>query len=136
MNALIPQEAALPSLFCATAQQSQGCGLEEFAQATRLPLDFLGQAGLTEGDIDGRKVVRILCRDEAGLTGPTAFQVALIGAMRYGWQPYAFPVPYGRDQIQLAWNQNQLALVRHVSEALTLRFLGIPALALLGRRPP
>ena len=131
MNALITQEAACPSLFCATAQQSGGCGLEDFAQATRLPLGFLGQAGLTEGALNGRKIVRILCRDEAGLTGPTAFQVALTGAKRYCWQPYALPVLYGRDQLQLAWKQGRVALVRHVSDALVLRFLGIPALALL-----
>lgn len=59
------------------------------------------------------------------------FQTSLGGEQRYRWRVRDQPMPYGYEQLQKAQDQGRIALVRHLSDALVLRRIGIPALALL-----
>lgn len=112
-------------------QQPEECTLETFALLTQLPLDFLEQAGIAEAYVSGRRVLRVVCRSQDGGPGPVVFQIALAGEERYQWRRGDRPTPYGCEMLQKAHDQGRIALVRHLSDALVLRRIGIPALALL-----
>lgn len=115
----------------ATVQQLAICSLENFALVTQLPLNFLQQLGFTQAYLSGQKAVRIICREEDGSPGSVVFQIGLDGEERYQWRSSDRPMPYGFDTLQKARDQGRVLLVRHVSDALALRRIGLPAIALL-----
>ena len=115
----------------ATAQHLAICSLENFALVTQLPLDYLKQLGFTQTYLSGQKAIRIVCRSEDGSPGATLFQTGLEGEERYQWRSGNRPMPYGLENLQKARDQGRVFLTRHISDALALRRIGLPALALL-----
>lgn len=115
----------------ATVQRLAICSLENFALVTQLPLNFLQQIGFTQAYLAGQIAVRIVCRGEDGGPGSVLFQTGLEGEERYQWRSGDRPMPYGLESLAKARDQGRLLLVRHVSDALALRRVGLPALALL-----
>ena len=115
----------------ATVQHLAICSLENFALVTQLPLDFLKQLGFTQAYLAGQMAVRIVCRVEDGSPGSVLFQTGLEGEERYQWRSKDRPMPYGLENLQKARDQGRVLLVRHAADALALRRIGLPALALL-----
>lgn len=61
------------------AQRPQGCTLTEYAEAKRLPVDFLADLGCSEISYCGARAIRIAYYDVDGTELPPRFRVALHG---------------------------------------------------------
>jgi Helix-turn-helix domain len=128
----------------ATAQPSQGCTVEQYAKAKRLPVDFLRGLGISDYK-DNRwpqRVLRIPWRDAGGNEPAIRIRSSLSGGDSL-WRKESKPLLYG------LWRQEELhgctvvgeggtpptpqvALVEGESDCHTLWHHGIPALGLPG----
>jgi hypothetical protein len=122
----------IPPINTATPQHPQGCTLPQYAEAKRLPLDFLRSLGLTEIQYVGVRAVRIPYLDPQGALASTRFRVALEGVERFKWKSGARLIPYGLSRLHLARQRGYLVLVEGESDAQTLWHHDEPALGIPG----
>jgi len=142
LNVEIPKGGrggSTPRRTAATAQPqaASGCTLAAYAQAKRLPVDFLRGLGLIEVAYLGAPAVRIPYRRRDGKEIAVRFRVQLAKAKdgpdgRFRWRKGSKPTLYGLDSIGEATRAGSVALVEGESDAQTLRFHGIPSIGLPG----
>lgn len=104
-----------------------GCTVQAYADAKRLPLDFLKTIGLTDTRRNGVACVRI----PYGPDGPVRFRTGLTGGDRFRWRSGSRPTLYGLWRLAGSKPQS-LVLVEGESDAHTLWFHEIAALGLPG----
>lgn len=116
--------------------QHFGCTLASYADAKRLPIDFLRSVGLSEIVYQGQPAVRIPYRLPDGTDGPVQFRVAVErpaeGGDRFRWKAGSKAIPYGLDRIKNARERGHLVIVEGASDAHTLWFHDEPAIGLPG----
>ena len=120
-----------PSSNRATAQPLPGLTLQDYADAKRLPVDFLRSCGLSEFTYEGRPAVRIPYLGETGEALAVRFRIAMDGD-RFRWKSGSKPQLYGLNRIEEARKAGHVVLVEGESDVHTLWFHGIPALGVPG----
>src|SRR5690606_2353459 len=108
-----------------------GCTLAAYAEAKRLPVEFLARLGLKDGKYQGAPAVRVPYRT-AEAPGPVRFRTALDGEDRFRWQRGAKPTLYGIDRLEAARRLGYIVLVEGESDCHTLWFHDLPAAGVPG----
>jgi len=118
----------------ATAQPSQVAGLTlaQYAEAKRLPLDFLRSLGLTEIRVNRLPTVRMPYCDGSGEEVAVRFRLALSGENRFRWKAGSKPCLYGLQRLISARKAGHTVLCEGESDAQTLWLHDIPALGVPG----
>ncbi len=126
-----------PRCDAATVQPSAaGCTLAGYAEAKRLPLDFLRSLGLAEIRYFGQPAVRIPYPTTDGKEGPTRFRLALHRAEdgadnRFAWKKGSKLTLYGLDRLDAYRAKRSVLLVEGESDCHTgwlhrLNAIGLP----------
>ncbi len=137
-NRQISRYVVTPRETTATVQPSSqgGCTLIEYAEAKRLPIEFLHECSLKDVTYAGKPVVRIPYFDENGIEGAIRFRVALYKTedsdQRFKWRKGSKLMLYGLVRINFARQASYVVLVEGESDCHTLWFHNIPALGLPG----
>jgi hypothetical protein len=134
MRDLFPEEGGgttYPSRTPATVQRS-GCTLEEYAEAKRLPVDFLQGLGITELSYLVAPAVRMPYLDALGEEACVRFRVALDGDSKVKSKSGAKLCLYGLNRLEHAREVGYVVLVEGESDTQTLWHHGYPALGLPG----
>lgn len=111
-----------------------GLVLTQYAEAKRLPVDFLRGLGLSDVSYQGAPAVRIPFMDQSGTEAAVLFRLALEGENRFRWRSGSKPSPYGLGRLDRAKAAEQIALVEGPSDAQTLWLYDVPALGLPSAR--
>lgn len=119
-----------PSGNSATVQQS-GLTLAAYAEAKRLPVEFLQRISLSDMTYAGQSAVRIPYIGTGGELLASRFRIALEGD-RFRWKAGSKPCIYGQNRIEEARKRQSVVLVEGESDCHTLWHHGIPALGLPG----
>lgn len=114
------------------ASSPAGCTLTAYAQAKRLPIDFLQRLGLSDMSYLGRPAVRVPYHDAHGAETAVRFRIALAGEDKFRWKTGAKPALYGLARIAEAQRAGYVVLVEGESDTQTLLHHGIPALGIPG----
>jgi hypothetical protein len=114
----------------ATAQQSMGCTLAEYADAENLPFEFLKDLGVSDCLYGGSPAIRIPHFSVDRSTAAVLYRIALYGEDRFRWKTGDSPVLYGLDRFDAS--SPFVVIVEGPSDAQTLWFAGLPALGLPG----
>jgi putative DNA primase/helicase len=126
----------IPPNNSATAQQSAGCTLAQYAEAKQLPVAFLRGLGLSDISYLGSPAIRIPYLDESGNEATIRFRLALDkatgGDSRLHWKSGAKPCLYGRWRLAHAKEAGYVVLVEGESDAQTLWWHKIPAIGVPG----
>lgn len=109
----------------------EGLSLAEYANAKKLPTEFLRSVGVTEMPYGGRNAVRISYVGDSGLEQAVRFRIALDGD-RFRWRKGSKPHLYGLDQFKKGRKLGHIALVEGESDCHTLWFHDVPAVGLPG----
>jgi len=107
-----------------------GFTLAQYAEAKRLPIDFLETLGLSNQNHMGLPVVRIPYLDRNGNEVAVRFRGVLEGDNRFRWKKGAKPSLYGLWRLQNG--QERVTLVEGESDCHTLWHHGFAALGLPG----
>lgn len=107
--------------------------LADYAAHVQLPLDFLQQAGLTEGIWDRGPCVEIPYRNEAGGQTDVSYRIDL-ATNGHRWKYGAKCTLYGLDNLHAARDAGAVTLVEGVTDSLALDHAGILAIGLPGAR--
>jgi len=114
----------------------QGCTLAQYAEAKRLPVDFLRQLGLSDTQYLRTLAVRIPYLLEDGTEGPVRFRLSVAGGEeagpRFVWRRGSKPCLYGLHRLEEARRAGYVVLVEGESDCHTLWFHGEPALGVPG----
>jgi hypothetical protein len=82
-----------------TQDHVHACTLETYAEAKKLPVEFLARLGLSDTSYVGKPAVRILYLKEDGSESTVRFRIALEkvpkGDERFRWRKGSKPLPYG-----------------------------------------
>jgi hypothetical protein len=116
----------------ATAQHNCGCSLERYAEAKRLPPQFLRDIGLSQISFQGAPAVRIPYRSPDAREISIRFRVGLEGWERFRWRKGSKPQLYGQEHLKEIRDQDYVILVEGESDCHTLWYHGLPALGLPG----
>ena len=109
-----------------------GLTLAQYAEAKRLPLEFLRSLGITEIPYLGQPAVRFPYLDDHGSEVAVRFRLSLVGDERFRWRKGAKPCPYGRQRLSAARAAGRIVLGEGESDLQTLWLHDIPALTLPG----
>jgi hypothetical protein len=110
-----------------------GLNLAEYAEAKRLPLQFLKNLGLGDVFIGGTPTLRIPYKDKSGEEAAVRFRHSMDGkAQRFSWRKGSKPCLYGLERIESAREAGRVSLVEGESDSQTLWYHGEPALGLPG----
>ena len=137
-NRQIGRDMVIPRGIIATMQPpcEEGCTLIKYAEAKRLPIEFLRECSLKDVTYAGKPAVRIPYFDENGIEGAIRFRVAMHktedGDQRFRWGKGSKLLLYGLDRINFARQAGYVVLVEGESDCHTLWFHKIPALGLPG----
>ena len=119
-----------------TTQSEVGCTLEQYAEAKRLPAEYLRQLGLTDCSYSGKPAVRIPYSDENDTEGPVRFRLALYKTEshdeRFRWRTNSKLMLYGLDRLDRARQAGYAVLVEGESDCHTLWYYEIPAFGIPG----
>ena len=114
-----------------TVTSRPGLTLAAYAEAKRLPVDFLRTCGLSDTYVGG-PCVRIPYTNEAGENVAIRFRCALDGASRFRWKQGAKPCLYGLSRLATARAAGYVVLVEGESDCHTCWHNDVPALGLPG----
>jgi hypothetical protein len=107
--------------------------LKDFADAKKLPVDFLREHGVRNGEDDwNRQCVIFDYHDEAGIKTIKRFRYALTGTDKFLWPTGTKTTLYGLDCLPEARKLGYTVLGEGESDTLTCRYHGFPALGLPG----
>jgi hypothetical protein len=109
---------------------SSGCTLAEYAEAKRLPLDFLKLLRLSDCSYLGSPAVRIPYLAADGQESAVRFRIGLSGEDRFRWRSGSRPTLYGLNRLDPS--KGFVVLVEGESDAHTLWSERFPALGLPG----
>lgn len=109
-----------------------GLTLSQYAEAKRLPLEFLRSLGISEMRYLGQPAVRFPYLDEHGTEVAVRFRLSLAGDERFRWRKGAKTCPYGRQRLSAARAAGWIVLGEGESDLQTLWLHDIPALTLPG----
>jgi len=129
------REAGIPPVSTATVQPSghmPGLTLAQYAEAKRLPVDFLHRLGLRHCKYQGAPAVRIPYLDAQGSEVAVRFRIALEAQSRFRWKSGTKPCLYGLDRLGQARATGYVVLCEGESDAQTLWLHDIRALGLPG----
>lgn len=124
-----------PSTNHATLQHSappQGCTVEDYAKAKRLPLEFLQTLGLLNQIHLKRSALYIPYYDSQGNEVAVRYRIGLTGENRFLWKKKSVVQLYGQEWLQEAKDKGYVVLVEGESDCHTLWYHHIPALGLPG----
>lgn len=112
-----------------TATLQHPCTLEHYAEAKKLPVEFLKGLGLSDTKNKGTPAVRIPYRDRGGAEPAVRFRIALDGKDRFRWRGGSKPCLYGLWRLD---KPTFVILVEGESDCHTLWYHEIPALGIPG----
>jgi restriction endonuclease S subunit len=119
-----------------TRDHVHACTLEAYAEAKKLPLEFLARLGLSNTSYVGKPAVRILYLKEDGSERAVRFRIALEkgpkGDERFRWRKGSKPSLYGLWRLEHARDEGYVFLVEGESDAQTLWHHGLAALGVPG----
>jgi hypothetical protein len=119
-----------------TQDHLHACTLEAYAEAKKLPVEFLARLGLSYTSYVGKPAVRILYLKEDGSESAVRFRIALEkgpkGDERFRWRKGSKPSLYGLWRLEHARDEGYIFLVEGESDAQTLWYHGLPALGVPG----
>ena len=112
------------------------CTLEAYAEAKRLPVEFLRSLGLSDVTYSGSPAVRIPYRDREGQEKAVRFRCALNkgarGDDRFRWRSGSRTLPYGLWRLEGAKEAGYVVLVEGESDCHTLWHHGVEAVGIPG----
>jgi hypothetical protein len=112
------------------------CTLEAYAEAKRLPVEFLRSLGLSDVTYSGSPAVRIPYRDRDGREKAVRFRCALNkgarGDDRFRWKSGSRTLPYGLWRLEGASEAGYAVLVEGESDCHTLWHHGVEAIGIPG----
>lgn len=123
---------SIPSETSATLQPPGGLTLAQYAEAKKLPSEFLLELGLSDISYLGRPAVRIPYPDQTGAEVAVRFRLALRGDNRFRWKTGTKPTLYGLSRSEDAKAAGYVVVVEGESDAQTLWFHDVPALGIPG----
>ncbi len=109
-----------------------GLTLAQYAEAKRLPVDFLRGLGLRDQRYLDAPAVRIAYLGTDGTEAAARYRVALDGRDRFRWKKGSKALLYGLDRLDEARAAGEITIVEGESDAQTLWLHGIPAIGLPG----
>ena len=117
-----------------TAAQAprNGCTLEQFADAKRIPVGFLRTLGLSEISYGGAPAVRTPAFDADGSEVSVQFRIALIGDNKFRFKSGSKAAPWGTDVVFKHRLAGEVVVVEGFSDYVTGRLHGLPVYALPG----
>ena len=126
-----------PRKSSATVQPKGGCTLEQYAEAKKLPVEFLQVLGLQTFTYHKIPVVRMPYRNENGGEDAVRYRKSLskdeLGTDgRFCWKTNSKPRPYGLWRLEEAKKAGYIVIVEGESDAQTLWYHKIPALGIPG----
>lgn len=119
------------------ATPAQPCTLETYAEAKKLPVEFLKEAGLSTVSYMGNRTVRMPYLTEDGQEGAVRLRLALEkstsqGDNRFRWRQGSKPLLYGLWRMDRIREAGYVVLVEGESDCHTLWHHGIEALGIPG----
>jgi hypothetical protein len=112
------------------------CTLEAYAEAKRLPVEFLKSLGLSDITYSGSPAIRIPYRDREGHEKAVRFRRALKkgarGDERFRWKSGSRTLPYGLWRLEGAKEAGYVVLVEGESDCHTLWHHGVEAVGIPG----
>jgi putative DNA primase/helicase len=112
------------------------CTLKAYAEAKRLPVEFLKSLGLSDITYSGSPAVRVPYWDPEGQEKAVRFRCALNkgarGDERFRWKSGSRTLPYGLWRLQGAREAGYAVLVEGESDCHTLWHHGVEALGIPG----
>jgi hypothetical protein len=109
-----------------------GCRLAEYAEAKRLPLQFLLANGLREISYERAPAISIPYFSHDGSDPAVRFRIALEGPDRFRWRKGSRARLYGLHRLTAAHKAGRIVLVEGESDCHTLWQNGFPAIGLPG----
>ena len=110
-----------------------GCTLAAYAEAKRLPIEFLGSLGVSEIYLQDVPALKIPYLGTGGVEIAVRFRIALDGkGDRFRWRRGSKPCLYGSNRLPDARRAGHIVLVEGESDAQTLWYNGFAALGLPG----
>jgi hypothetical protein len=109
-----------------------GCRLADYAEAKRLPLDFLLANGLREISYQGAPAISIPYFSHDGSDPVIRYRLALDGLDRFRWRKGSRPRLYGLHRLPAVYKAGYVLLVEGESDSQTLWLHDFPALGLPG----
>lgn len=106
--------------------------VEAYAQAKKLPLEFLQDIGCETAYLRGQPCVRIAYYGLDGTEASARLRLSLSGDNRFRWRKGAKAMPYGLWRLEDAKRAGYIVVVEGESDAQTLWHHGIPALGIPG----
>lgn len=106
--------------------------LAEYADAKRLPEEFLRSLGLSDKNHYGKVTVRIPYPGEHGDEAAARYRTSLDGSDRFRWRKGDKPCLYGLPLLEKAREAGYVVLVEGESNSHTLWFHDVPALGIPG----
>jgi hypothetical protein len=122
----------IPTDNTSTPQRFAGCTLAAYAEAKRLPLEFLKGLGVSEVFHSGGPALRIPYLDISGNEAAVRFRIALDGKNKFFWRKGSKSLLYGLDRIDRAREESAIAIVEGESDCHTLWNAGFAAVGLPG----
>lgn len=107
-----------------------GCSLRQYAEAKRLPEDFLKNCGVTDNFSWGKHALRISYKTASGSEVAVKVRIAMEGPGAFRWNSDEPPFLYGLWIVDAA--TEEVVLVEGESDAHTLWYHEIPALGVPG----
>lgn len=109
-----------------------GCTLEAYAEAKRLPVDFLRSLGLSDAKYADAPAVRMPYVDSDGHEQAVRFRISLDGEDKFRWKQRSKLCLYGLPRLRTARELGYVVLVEGESCAQTLWYHEFPALGIPG----
>jgi len=110
----------------------RGVTIEQYAEAKKLPEDFLCEQGLEDTFINGTQAIRVPYFDAAGEEIAIRFRISLDGSDKFRWRRGNKAVLYGQKRLSEARENGSITIVEGESDCHTLWFEGFPAIGLPG----
>jgi hypothetical protein len=123
-----------PSSNTATLQHS-GCTLIEYAEAKRIPVEFLKQLGVAEVLYLGKPAVRIPYFRQDGTEGTARYRIQMEKTSpdnRFRWKKGTKTFLYGLNRLADYRSGGEISIVEGESDTQTMWLHGVPAVGLPG----
>lgn len=117
-----------------TQETTQGCSLQQIAEAKGLPAEFLKELGVSQWyDTERTPRLRIPYYDQEGNEIGCRLRMNLDGKERFKWRKGSKTALYGLWKLQEARDAGYVLLVEGESDCWTLWYCGLPAVGMPGK---
>jgi len=121
----------VPDKTPAQREPRKGLTLAEYAEAKKLPLEFLQDLGLIQFTYLGKPAVKMPYRNQEGAEAQARFRISM-QKNRFRWRKGSKPTLYGLERLAAARRVGYVVLVEGESDAQTMWLHDLPALGLPG----